>query len=356
MRRHARIPFALLVASSFIACATADYPVGPPAGPPVGATLDVSYFHAQLSPYGEWVEAPSYGWVWSPRGVESAWRPYTHGHWAYSDDDGWLWVSDEEWGWATYHYGRWYSNAGRWFWVPGQEWAPAWVAWRTGGGYIGWAPLPPQAVFAAVGLTIAAAELDHLLEPRAYCFVDERHFGEERLVTRVVPAGGNVTIVNVTRNVTNYTVVQNRVVNRSLQVQDVEHAVGHAVPRYRVVESGASGPHRAQVQGSEVKVYSPTIHAPPAEHTPSVAVARAPAPNSGPEAERLRLEQKQFQEKADLEKRHTQQIHHPPAGVSMDQLKARQENEHRALEQKHEKEAQHAASHQANEDKKKKTK
>jgi hypothetical protein len=31
-----------------------------------------------------------------------------------------------------------------WGWVPGTMWGPAWVSWRSGGGYAGWAPLPPR--------------------------------------------------------------------------------------------------------------------------------------------------------------------------------------------------------------------
>jgi len=71
-------------------------------------------------------------------------RPYSDGYWAYTDV-GWTWVSYEDFGWATYHYGRWTRLRDRgWFWVPGREWGPAWFSWRTGGDYVGWAPLPPR--------------------------------------------------------------------------------------------------------------------------------------------------------------------------------------------------------------------
>lgn len=33
-----------------------------------------------------------------------------------------------------------------WIWVRGEEWAPAWVDWRRGSDYVGWAPLPPDEV------------------------------------------------------------------------------------------------------------------------------------------------------------------------------------------------------------------
>src|SRR5439155_23110527 len=33
-----------------------------------------------------------------------------------------------------------------WVWVPDTTWGPSWVDWRFGGGYVGWAPLPPYGV------------------------------------------------------------------------------------------------------------------------------------------------------------------------------------------------------------------
>ena len=73
---------------------------------------------------------------------------HEYGHWVYTDEWGWYWVSDDDeddWGWVTYHYGRWaFDRRLGWFWVPGDEWAPAWVDWRYGGDYVGWAPLPPD--------------------------------------------------------------------------------------------------------------------------------------------------------------------------------------------------------------------
>ena len=105
-------------------------------------------FRVALSPYGVWRHHPRFGDVWVPRGVPRGWRPYEYGHWVLTDEWGWFWVSDapeDEWGWIAFHYGRWVFQRGwGWFWVPGDEWAPAWVDWRYGGDYIGWAPLPPD--------------------------------------------------------------------------------------------------------------------------------------------------------------------------------------------------------------------
>src|SRR3982751_6288897 len=105
-------------------------------------SVNFSLFQSSLSPYGRWQNHPRYGQIWISN--ERNFQPYqTGGHWAYTDY-GWTWVSDYDWGWAPFHYGRWaYERSYGWYWVPGYEWAPAWVAWRGGGDYYGWAPLSP---------------------------------------------------------------------------------------------------------------------------------------------------------------------------------------------------------------------
>ena len=107
---------------------------------------EVSYqtFYDELSPYGQWVDYPGQGYVWVPD-AGNDFRPYsTNGHWVWTDNYEWMWVSDYDWGWAPFHYGRWeQDDYYGWFWVPGYEWSPAWVAWRDGGDYYGWAPLRP---------------------------------------------------------------------------------------------------------------------------------------------------------------------------------------------------------------------
>jgi hypothetical protein len=105
-------------------------------------------FQSALSPYGNWDYDDSYGYVWTPAMsiVGSSFVPYAScGHWIRSEY-GWTWVSDWNWGWAPFHYGRWIARASGWSWVPGTMWGPAWVSWRSGNGYVGWAPLPPRGV------------------------------------------------------------------------------------------------------------------------------------------------------------------------------------------------------------------
>jgi hypothetical protein len=70
-------------------------------------------------------------------------------------------VSYDPWGWAPYHYGRWFYYGSRWCWYPGgmgmrHYWSPAlvgWVGWNSYGGFsggigigwgaVGWVPLAP---------------------------------------------------------------------------------------------------------------------------------------------------------------------------------------------------------------------
>ena len=107
-------------------------------------------FQSALEPYGEWRRDARWGEVWVPDQRPRGWQPYSLGHWVYTDDWGWFWVSDNDeadWGWVTYHYGRWiFERRTGWIWIPGDEWAPAWVDWRRGDNYVGWAALAPDDV------------------------------------------------------------------------------------------------------------------------------------------------------------------------------------------------------------------
>jgi hypothetical protein len=219
-----------------------------------GGEVDLGVFYGGLGSYGEWIERPGYGRVWYPTAVRVGWRPYLYGRWVVTDY-GWTWVSYEDFGWATYHYGRWFQDAEvGWVWVPGTVWGPAWVSFQRGGGYIGWAPLPPAVGFSAGigvqfgGVTIAAG---------AYSFCEERVFLHPQIATVVVAPARNVTIINNTTNITNYTVVNNKVVNQSVSVQHIEQATGQKVQRYQLAALSNKG--ATTIQGNQVAIYKPNL-------------------------------------------------------------------------------------------------
>lgn len=220
-------------------------------------SVDVGFFYNELSPYGEWVRHPYYGWVWFPRHVRAGWRPYSLGRWVESDY-GWMWVSEEPFGWATYHYGRWaWDPYLGWLWVPGTDWGPAWVAWQQGNGYVGWAPLPPAVGFdLSFGIRIGGLSLGFGIAPRNYAFVEERRFLDSRIDGYIVPEARNITIINNTVNITNYTIVDNRVINHGVPVERIERAAGRRAQRLRVAT--VSSPRGAGVQRDVITIYKPT--------------------------------------------------------------------------------------------------
>ncbi len=215
-------------------------------------------YEADLNPHGEWIEVKEYGRCWTPRGRPAAWRPYTVGHWV-NTSEGWCWNSegDEvEWGAVTYHYGRWYEEPRRgWIWVPGTTWAPAWVSWREGGGYSGWAALSPRVGYRR---EIDAVYVDRHVADDRYVFVDSRYVGEPRVQTHVV--NNTTTIINQTTNITNITVVNNRVVNRGVSVEHVERASGKRYETTRVAEvTTATEARRLRSQGKSVAYVPKTV-------------------------------------------------------------------------------------------------
>jgi hypothetical protein len=102
--------------------------------------VELSRYGSVLDRDGDWAIEPTYGAVWYPR-VAETWSPYSVGRWAYVGAYGWVWVGSDRWAWPTHHYGRWGHSGRRYFWIPGRHWAPAWVAWASAPGYVGWVPL-----------------------------------------------------------------------------------------------------------------------------------------------------------------------------------------------------------------------
>lgn len=210
-------------------------------------------FYDDLSPYGRWVDYPGMGYVWIPDAGPD-FRPYsTNGHWVWTDDYEWMWVSDYDWGWAPFHYGRWdFDSYYGWYWVPGYEWSPAWVAWRDGGDYYGWAPLRP-------GITISINFNIGSYSPPFdfWCFAPRRYITSPRIYDYCVDRRQNVTIINYTTIiVNNYHYNDNYGFRSGPRRYDAERYCGRISPvRFR--ESYRPG--RSEFRNNEVTIYRPQV-------------------------------------------------------------------------------------------------
>jgi hypothetical protein len=219
---------------------------------PVG---DYGMFYDSLSSYGSWFQTPNYGYVWQPAIVSNVgWRPYLDGRWVCTDS-GWTWLSNEPFGWATYHYGRWARLAGRgWAWVPGDQWAPAWVCWRENGSHIGWAPLPPE--------TLAYRDYtwDNTVETRCgissgwFNFVAVTHFSRP-IRSHCLPLTENPNCHRQTVNITNLRCRDNRVFVGGPDYRNLCHNSGRPLPYYRL------NLDRDQRPGRDVMAMRPRMNA-----------------------------------------------------------------------------------------------
>lgn len=237
-------------------------------------SVGYSTFYNKLEPYGDWIETGDYGYVFHPRDAVSSnnWRPYVNGRWVYTDV-GWTWISEEPFGWATYHYGRWTRLRGiGWVWVPGNQWAPAWVSWRKGNDYVGWAPLPPEARFDQRTGIHNWADNYYDIGPDHYCFVASREFGAPRIAQTLLPSQRNVAIINQTTNVTNITYNNTTIVNEGPNYDELRSISREPVQRYRLERNASvdvSAEQRPVVRGETVVIAAPVFSEPVANERPT---------------------------------------------------------------------------------------
>lgn len=251
---------------------------------------DVAYFYQELSPHGRWILAEDNQWCWQPNIMVSnrTWRPYWDGGRWVNSDYGWYWTSDYPWGWAAFHYGRWHLHPHHgWIWYPGRVWGPAWVVWRSGGEYCGWAPLPPHADFDVVGGCFTfrgrrvEASFDFGLDWNhfSFCFVKEMggrpqpHFHREADVRRVF---GQTTVVNnyiVRKTVVappgKSAVIHNDrdarpvVINRGIEPERVASGRGRPVEQVKIQDLRSPPPNRSREKydpgRKTMEVYRPRV-------------------------------------------------------------------------------------------------
>jgi len=217
--------------------------------------ISIAFIYDYLGQFGYWINYSSYGHVWVPRGVGRHWRPYTRGRWVWTEY-GWTWFSDFKWGWVPFHYGRWgWDRRLGWFWVPDIIWAPAWVVWRFGDFYIGWAPLPPGAEFVVgYGLRWQTREIPH----HHWVFVEGRRFGEKKLYHWVIPPERNVTIINFTGMRDKFTVRDRQtIINDGVSPYEIEKLSRRPVERVTLKE--VKSPEETTMQRDELRLYKPTV-------------------------------------------------------------------------------------------------
>jgi hypothetical protein len=171
------------------------------------------------------------------------------------------------------------------------------VVWRHRPGWVGWAPLPQQIGWrAGFGLEFGNVDIDRLIEPHCYSFVDERLFSARNLHQHIQLEARNVTLLRDASRTADYSVVGDRVVNRGIAVEQIERDTGQKIRRHRLVDANAARPD--EVRGDDVVVFRPKLERKGTERAPRVTES---APTTL-DAERRKLDKQHAKEQAELEK------------------------------------------------------
>ena len=227
--------------------------------------LNDSYdvFYDQLSGDGHWIFAENYGYVFQPKIAENNpdWRPYTNGHWEAADR-GWYWDTDEPFGWATYHYGRWANIDGTgWVWTPGIDWSPAWVSWRIcDKGFVGWAPLPPECPRPSEAVAIGSW-CDSYADtgPAAFCFLPLNAWFNSSYVGSIAPVTQNLELIEASRNVTNISATKTTISNFGPSPDLIAQQTREEVKTYLLHYSEVRGQHNfsRSINGNVLNISGP---------------------------------------------------------------------------------------------------
>jgi hypothetical protein len=243
-----------------------------------GGYVSDQEFYDELEPYGTWVNDPQYGNVWIPD-AEDNFRPYaTRGHWVVTDY-GNTWVSDYEWGWAPFHYGRWrYDDYYGWEWIPGHEWAPAWVSWRHGGGYYGWAPLQPGiSINISFGNSYNVPDNYWVCAPQAY-------INRPNIYNYYVPQTRVVNIIHSTTIINNTYVNNNRTYIAGPRINEIRQVTNNRNVRVYNITNVNRPNGGGRVVNNTVNIYRPEIRKAPDARPARVvnaAAYRQQNPNDG---------------------------------------------------------------------------
>jgi len=218
--------------------------------------VDFNFFYSSLSPYGEWVEIDYDVYAWRPVGVRRHWTPYTDGRWVWTNH-GWYWDSYEPFGWATFHYGRWYyDDYYGWMWLPDNEWGPAWVDWRYDDDYIGWSPLPPYARFGIdFGIHFS---IDWIAPIHYWSFVRYNHFCGHDIHGYIVGDNYKNNIYKHTKYRNDYGYRDGRVINRGVDRDFVERRSGNKISERELVNTSRLRSNSERGRDTRIEVYRPS--------------------------------------------------------------------------------------------------
>ena len=184
-------------------------------------------FYSHLAPHGVWMEFDDGLVVWRPTIMRKGWAPYSIGRWVWTDY-GWYWDSYESFGYITYHYGRWYyDDYYGWVWIPDYDWAPAWVEWRYDDSYIGWAPLPPYAVFSInIGIHFT---FNYVTPYNHWHFVNYNYLCDPYVYDHYVGPKYKYRVFSNTKYRNDYGYSNGRIVNRGVDVGEVRSRSGQDI-------------------------------------------------------------------------------------------------------------------------------
>ncbi|MBN1300375.1 MAG: hypothetical protein JW995_04095 [Melioribacteraceae bacterium] len=218
--------------------------------------VSIGFFITSLEPYGEWIEIERDLIVWRPVHISGSWRPYCDGRWLWTND-GWYWDSYEPFGWATYHYGRWYlDDYYGWVWFPDYEWAPSWVEWRYNDRYLGWAPLPPYASFHIdFGIHFSIGWHSH---HSYWNFVPYNRFVNRNVNYYIIDNSTNINVYNNTKYRTNYRYRDGRIFNGGVDRNYVEKKSGYRIAQRSINTTDNFDSYRSRSNDDRsVTVYRP---------------------------------------------------------------------------------------------------
>jgi hypothetical protein len=261
--------FLLAIPSVFAVANPLPTPAQNPFNPAVTDQTDLndSYdvFYDQLSADGHWLFAENYGYVYQPKIAENNpdWRPYANGHWE-ATDCGWYWDTDEPFGWATYHYGRWANiDSTGWVWTPGIDWSPAWVSWRLcDNGFVGWAPLPPECPRPSDVVPIGSwCDSYADIGPGAFCFLPVSEWFKPSYAGLLAPASQNLELIDASRNVTNISATKTTISNFGPRPDLIAQQTGQEVKTYQLHYSEVRGQHNfsRSINGNLLNIDGPAV-------------------------------------------------------------------------------------------------